>query len=172
MRDHSESRSPIYTKHDLRVFNLLAEPIWVFDVEKRAMWWANKAALDLWNADTLDNLLKRNFSDDMSETTANRLAEYMKEFASNETVTEQVWYCCNAQPGSRVLARESVLTMRCWCFSSSTVLFLFLVICDEVDILSERKGSNNRGCSIIWNQGGERENRHAKRRENRTQGRN
>jgi hypothetical protein len=79
-----------YTRRDLRAFNLLTEPIWVFDIERKAMWWANNAALDLWNADSLDALLSRNFADDMSEATEIRLAEYIEMFRMGEVLTEQV----------------------------------------------------------------------------------
>jgi hypothetical protein len=83
-------KAPIYDREDLKVFNLLTQPIWVFDIERKAMWWANKAALDLWNAETLDSLLSRNFADAMSEASERRLADYMEKFKKEETVTAQV----------------------------------------------------------------------------------
>jgi hypothetical protein len=74
----------------MTVFNLLLEPIWVFDIEKKSVWWANQAALDLWNADSLESLLNRNFAEDMSEVAAQRLGDYLERFHNGERVHEQV----------------------------------------------------------------------------------
>ena len=41
-------KTQTYSRDDLHPFNLLERPVWVFDVEKRAMWWANTAAVKLW----------------------------------------------------------------------------------------------------------------------------
>jgi hypothetical protein len=56
-----------YTPNDLEVFNLLTHPVWVFDVEHKAMFWANTSALQVWNADSLEALLHRDFKSDMSQ---------------------------------------------------------------------------------------------------------
>lgn len=79
----------IYTRGDLQVFNLLDRPIWVFDIENKAMWWANNAAIELWNADSLEELLARDFADDMSDSTRVRLTEYCELFKLGEKVVEQ-----------------------------------------------------------------------------------
>ena len=50
-----------YGPKDLEVFNLLQHPIWVFDSERKAMFWANHAALKIWKADSLQSLLSRDF---------------------------------------------------------------------------------------------------------------
>jgi PAS domain-containing protein len=91
----SSSSSPqtmkCYSQQDMEVFNLLRQPLWVFDVTKKQMWWANGAAMELWNADSLDSLLSRDFSD-MSESTQQRLNDYMIKFQQGESVTEQWTY--------------------------------------------------------------------------------
>lgn len=97
------------TKHwspeSLDAFNLLDIAIWVrflhpppslcrtyraqvFDIENRSLWWANTAAVALWNAESHEALLRRSFSD-MSEATVKRLSEYMRRFKCGETVVEQ-----------------------------------------------------------------------------------
>ncbi len=81
-----------YTRDDLKVFNLLNQPIWVFDIEHKCMWWANNAAMELWNADSLEELLARNFADDMSESTKVRLAQYAQKFKLGEQLVEQWTY--------------------------------------------------------------------------------
>ena len=80
-----------YTRADMEVFNLLHQPLWVFDIEKKSMWWANRAALDLWNAESLESLLARDFAD-MSEATVQRLGEYMLKFQRGEFVNETWTY--------------------------------------------------------------------------------
>lgn len=37
-----------YQPQDMAIFNLLEHPIWIFDIEKQAIWWANTAALGVW----------------------------------------------------------------------------------------------------------------------------
>ena len=54
------------------------------------MWWGNKASLDLWNADSLEELLNRNYSGDMSEATSRRLKDYLERFQNDERFKEQV----------------------------------------------------------------------------------
>ena len=86
----------IFQRSDLEAFNLLTNhPVWVFDVERRAMWWANDAAVNLWSAPTLESLLARDFGSDMSESTNQRLQEMMIKFRRGERSTDQVGYNYN-----------------------------------------------------------------------------
>jgi hypothetical protein len=55
-----------YKRSDLRCMNMLRHPVWVFDGDKKSMYWANRAALEVWNASTLESLLARDFITDMS----------------------------------------------------------------------------------------------------------
>ena len=72
------------------MFNLLAtQPIWVFDVERKAMWWANDAAVTLWSAPNRESLLNRDFTD-MSQATCKRLDEFMVTFRKAERSADQV----------------------------------------------------------------------------------
>ena len=73
-------------------FNLLSQPVWVFDIENRCMWWANESALELWNAESLETLLERDFASDMSDATARTLGDYLTTFRSNDTVTARWTY--------------------------------------------------------------------------------
>lgn len=85
----TQPKPRIYSRGELEVFNLLDRPIWVFDIDNKAMWWANEAAIELWNADSLESLLARNFADDMSDSTKVRLTEYCEKFKVGEKVVEQ-----------------------------------------------------------------------------------
>ena len=79
-----------FTRKDLDVFNILSQPLWIFDIENKAMWWANTAGLAVWNADNLEELLSRNYADDMSEATSQRLADYYLRFQNGEKIKDQV----------------------------------------------------------------------------------
>ncbi|WP_299415938.1 GAF domain-containing protein [Acaryochloris sp. IP29b_bin.148] len=76
------------TPAELALFNRLATPVWIFDIEQMRMWWANTAALVLWNADSLEELLNRDWSD-YSEATEVRLQSYLHKFQQGESITEQ-----------------------------------------------------------------------------------
>ena len=52
-----------FTSEDLELFDVLERPVWIFDI--KSMWWANTAAVALWNADSLEALLSRDFASDM-----------------------------------------------------------------------------------------------------------
>lgn len=86
-------RTKCYSYDDLEMFNLLERPIWVFDIDNKAMYWANNAALKLvWNADSLEDLLARNFCDDMSAATERRLNDYKHRFDAGEKIKDQWTY--------------------------------------------------------------------------------
>ena len=78
-----------YAKQDLDLFNILQHPVWVFDIEKKALFWVNTAALEIWNSETLEELLARNFSDDMSEATERRLQDHSARLTRGEVMKEQ-----------------------------------------------------------------------------------
>ncbi len=66
----------------------LQTPIWIFDPHAWKMWWANQAAVELWDAASHEELLNRDFSD-ASHATRIRLTNYLEHFRQGETVVEQ-----------------------------------------------------------------------------------
>jgi signal transduction histidine kinase/CheY-like chemotaxis protein len=66
----------------------LEVPLWVFDLERSRIPWANPAGLQFWEADTLADLAARDFSD-MSEATATRLRLVTQAHATGHTTHEQ-----------------------------------------------------------------------------------
>lgn len=83
----------------LRAFELLQNPIWIFDIEHLQMWWANQASLYLWNASSRQELASRNFSD-VSESTRIRLQTYLQQFKQGKTLSEQWTFYPGGQPVS------------------------------------------------------------------------
>jgi diguanylate cyclase len=63
-------------------------PVWVFDIEESRIRWANPLALDVWEASSLEELLARSFSGDMSTTVRTRLQQYQTGFAVGEFFDE------------------------------------------------------------------------------------
>jgi PAS domain-containing protein len=80
-----------YSHADLQALNLLDQPVWIFDIVRKAMWFANTAAVELWSAPDLPTLLVRDFATDMSEATANRLDDYLLKFASKDVTITDRW---------------------------------------------------------------------------------
>lgn len=78
----------VVTPSDLARFNCLQTPVWIFDVDYMRMWWANQAAIRLWNAENLDELLERDWND-YSDATHVRLQDYLGQLNQGNTITEQ-----------------------------------------------------------------------------------
>jgi signal transduction histidine kinase/ActR/RegA family two-component response regulator len=76
-----------YSREDLEPFDLLDHPVWVFDIAKKSMWWTNQAALTVWNADSREQLLARDFTD-MSEASERRLQENLVQFGKGSRVVD------------------------------------------------------------------------------------
>lgn len=70
-----------------KAFESLQTPVWIYDIERFEMVWANRSALKLWEADTLKEFLARDFTD-ISASTRSRLTQYNTLFARGETVQE------------------------------------------------------------------------------------
>ncbi|MDZ8183580.1 MAG: diguanylate cyclase [Nostoc sp. ChiSLP02] len=91
----------VLSKHisatDLIAFDRLQTPIWIYDIEKLQMWWANKAALHIWNAQSREELLNRNFSD-VSEPTRISLQTYLQEFEQGKTIAENWTFYPQGRP--------------------------------------------------------------------------
>ncbi|MEG4344492.1 diguanylate cyclase [Microcoleus sp. A003_D6] len=83
----------------LKAFDLLQNPIWIFDIEHLQMWWANQASLYLWNANSRQELASRNFSD-VSESTRIRLQSYRQQFEQGKTLSEQWTFYPGGEPVS------------------------------------------------------------------------
>ena len=62
--------------------------MWVFDAENVRMYWANRAALKVWRAENLEELLARDFTD-MSPDRLSKLKEYLLAYARGEVTNEQ-----------------------------------------------------------------------------------
>ncbi len=100
----SESSAHPVSIADLKGLDRLQTPIWIFDIENLQMWWANNAALHIWNSPNREELLQRNFKD-VSEATRIRLNAYLQQFKHKKTVTETWTFYPEGKP----------ISVRCTC---------------------------------------------------------
>ncbi|MEG5066612.1 diguanylate cyclase [Microcoleus sp. B3-A4] len=84
----------------LKAFDLLQNPIWIFDIEHWQIRWANQASLYLWDASTRQQLASHNFRDMLSESTRIRLQSYLQQFEQGQTLSEQWTFYPAGQPVS------------------------------------------------------------------------
>ncbi|THF61453.1 EAL domain-containing protein [Pseudothauera nasutitermitis] len=75
----------------LGVLDLVQAPVWVFDIDRKRVYWANAAALSVWRADVLAELCSRDMGRDMSAAVATRLSQYQADFASHDARFNEQW---------------------------------------------------------------------------------
>ena len=78
---------PLLAFDDLHHYAWLQVPMWVFDVDRMRVCWANTAGLDFWRADQLATLAARDFSD-ASPATLLRLRTSMQLHADGRRLRE------------------------------------------------------------------------------------
>ena len=69
----------------------LQSPVWVFDIDRKRILWANKSGLSIWAADSLDELTSRDMGKDMSESVSRRLKQYQQDFITSDVVFSENW---------------------------------------------------------------------------------
>jgi len=78
-------------------FDQLRRPIWVFDDTRKRKVYANRAALDLWGAATLDELLARDFAD-QSAAVRTRMDDISARIEGGASVEERWTFYPNGVP--------------------------------------------------------------------------
>ncbi|RZL51430.1 MAG: GGDEF-domain containing protein, partial [Variovorax sp.] len=79
----------------------LSDPVWVFDIDRRQVHWANAASMKVWSASSLDELCGRDMGVDMSPAVGMRLAQYQSDFVSHGASFNEQW--CTYPSGTPVL---------------------------------------------------------------------
>lgn len=69
----------------------LRTPVWVYDIDKGRVAYANESALLLWNAGSESTLCARDLSDGMSATVAERLKQYQNDFIERAATFTENW---------------------------------------------------------------------------------
>lgn len=93
-----------FVSHEtLDPFTELATPIWVFDVERHKIWWANPAGVQFWEAPDLSALLQRDFSTD-SDTVRTRLRQIVCNGSGTERIQDTWTLYPNDEPKNVILS--------------------------------------------------------------------
>jgi len=69
------------------ICNNLSTAVWIYDIDQYRIHWANSAALLLWEADELAELLERDFRPTTSEAVQRTLQGYRNAFLNKESVS-------------------------------------------------------------------------------------
>ena len=91
--------SPAEAPANMQAWDALRRPIWLFDPADLRGVYANPAALELWGADSLDELLSRDFSQ-LSPAVRARTERLAQATAGGGTVTEQWTFYPRGQPAT------------------------------------------------------------------------
>lgn len=73
---------------ELYTLKTLHNPIWVYDIERFRIHWANDQALAFWEADSEEELYSRDFRENMSEAIAELLKNDLSKFRSGQQHTQ------------------------------------------------------------------------------------
>jgi PAS domain S-box-containing protein len=84
----------------LDLLQVLSTPIWVFDLGKRRITWANQAAVAFWQAGSEAQLLERDQGKDLSLASEGRLSGYAHRLKSEPRITEQWTFYPGAGPAT------------------------------------------------------------------------
>lgn len=73
-----------------KLLDSLVTAIWLYDIENYCVIWANKAALVMWESESLEELVSRNFKPDSSEATQQALVDFQQIFKTGKTLS-RMW---------------------------------------------------------------------------------
>ncbi|WP_067095969.1 putative bifunctional diguanylate cyclase/phosphodiesterase [Marinomonas atlantica] len=66
--------------------NSIQNPVWIYDVQNFKVYWANNAALNLWEANDLDELISRDFKSGSSDAVTQTLLGYLNDFEAGRII--------------------------------------------------------------------------------------
>lgn len=69
----------------------LKTPAWIFDIDNSRIVWANRAAVDIWRAESLAELTSRDLGKDMSVSVSRRLKQYQEDFEKQDASFSELW---------------------------------------------------------------------------------
>ncbi|MCC5954566.1 MAG: response regulator [Natronohydrobacter sp.] len=73
------------------IIRRLRVPVWVFDIDRSRIAFANDAACALWSAPDEEALRARDLGSDMSVTVAKRLKQYQSDFTASDATFSELW---------------------------------------------------------------------------------
>ncbi|MDO3385472.1 GGDEF domain-containing protein [Gilvimarinus sp. SDUM040013] len=98
IRDHTE----------LRLYELIPDVVWIFDVDEHSWWWGNQPALDFWGLDSLDALINKDLSGDTQGARERTWQTF--ELAQQQGLTIDPWTTYpNGKPQTLYMRHRAVL---------------------------------------------------------------
>ncbi|MBR9882596.1 MAG: GGDEF domain-containing protein [Oceanospirillales bacterium] len=79
----------IQSHDELKLYELIPDVVWIFDLDKHGWWWGNSAALSFWGLDTLDQLINKDLSGDTQGARDRTLQTF--ELAAKNGLTVDPW---------------------------------------------------------------------------------
>lgn len=74
---------------ELRLYELIPDVVWVFDLDKHGWWWGNSAAVNFWGLGSLDELINKDLSGDTQGAKDRTLQTF--ELAAKNNLTIDPW---------------------------------------------------------------------------------
>ncbi|GAA0796396.1 GGDEF domain-containing protein [Marinobacterium sediminicola] len=98
----------IETHEELRLYELIPNVVWVFDIDKHGWWWGNSAAVAFWGLDSLQALIDKDLSGDTQGARDRTLQTF--ELAVREGLTVDPWTTYpNGKPKTLLMMHRAVL---------------------------------------------------------------
>lgn len=73
------------------LFDRLDTGIWIFDFDHKRILWANRKALEITDAESLEDLRSRDMGADMSHSVNQRLRQYQQDFSKHDVSFSEIW---------------------------------------------------------------------------------
>jgi len=99
----------ILTRSQLALLDVLQTPMWILDIEEMQIWWANRAALTLWNARSLEELRERDGRQILGSA-APQLQKNIPELAPGKTLSMKWTFDFQGHPVVLKCICSSVIT--------------------------------------------------------------
>lgn len=88
----------------------LSTPVWVYDIDFGRVVFANAKACAMWQADSEEDLCKRDLTRDMSTSVAQQLKQYQADFLREQTTFYEMWtFFPNGEPVTCDIAMRGFL---------------------------------------------------------------
>ncbi|MBD8512532.1 EAL domain-containing protein [Photobacterium sp. CAU 1568] len=130
-------------------FEYLQSPVWVFDIENKAIIWANSAALPLWEAESLSELRSRDLGQDMSDAVEATLNDYLQMFKRGESL--KLWW--SYSPKSKV--KNALCHFSGIPSEDGRIAMLVHVISEEASLRRELAFSDGSNLALLFSSEGQ-----------------
>lgn len=94
--------------NELKLYDLIPDVVWVFDIDKHGWWWGNQAAIDFWGLENLDQLIHKDLSGDTQGARDRTLQTFERAQAQGLTIDPWTTYP-NGKPKTLYMRHRAAL---------------------------------------------------------------